>query len=139
MNLFGEQGIKKASNKNHFEDELQKACFRFMELQFPKDLIFHIPNGGKRDKREAGKFKDMGVRPGVSDLISLSSRRGYDGFVCELKHGTNGTTESQDIFLKHAEQENKYTCLCRTVEQFVAHAYYYFGNGKTDKKPQRGY
>lgn len=33
------------------------------------DLLFHIPNGGGRSKREAGILKAMGVKPGVSDLF----------------------------------------------------------------------
>lgn len=33
------------------------------------DLLFHIPNGGGRSKREAGILKAMGVKAGVSDLF----------------------------------------------------------------------
>lgn len=31
--------------------------------------IFHIPNGGRRDKREAASLKRQGVKPGVPDLF----------------------------------------------------------------------
>lgn len=33
------------------------------------DLLFHIPNGGGRSKREGMILKAMGVKPGVSDLF----------------------------------------------------------------------
>jgi hypothetical protein len=33
------------------------------------NLLFHCPNGGWRDKREAARLKSMGVRAGVSDYF----------------------------------------------------------------------
>ena len=30
--------------------------------------LHHIPNGGRRDRVEAAKLKEMGVKAGVSDL-----------------------------------------------------------------------
>ena len=33
------------------------------------NLLFAIPNGGWRDKREAARLKSMGVRAGVSDYF----------------------------------------------------------------------
>lgn len=37
---------------------------RYPELRW----LFHVPNGGSRNKQEAVKFKQMGVKAGVSDL-----------------------------------------------------------------------
>lgn len=37
---------------------------RYPELKW----LFHVPNGGSRNKQEAVKFKQMGVKAGVSDL-----------------------------------------------------------------------
>ena len=31
-------------------------------------LLFHVPNGGSRNKAEAANLKRQGVRPGVPDL-----------------------------------------------------------------------
>lgn len=31
--------------------------------------LMHIPNGGKRNISEAAKFKKMGVKAGVADLL----------------------------------------------------------------------
>ncbi len=33
--------------------------------------VFHVPNGGKREGREAAKLQRMGVRAGVADLLWL--------------------------------------------------------------------
>jgi hypothetical protein len=48
-------------------------------------LIFHIPNGGKRDKKTAMVLKRMGVRAGVPDLFIAVPRDGYHGCFVEVK------------------------------------------------------
>ena len=47
--------------------------------------IFAIPNGGKRNPREAAKLKRTGVRPGVSDLFLPVPRNGFAGLFIEMK------------------------------------------------------
>ena len=42
------------------------------------DYLLAIPNGGRRDQREAVRLKAEGVKPGVSDLL-LPLRRGGGG------------------------------------------------------------
>lgn len=52
--------------------------------KFPElSLIFHIPNGGKRNAREAARFKRMGVKPGVPDLFLPVPRGGCHGLFIE--------------------------------------------------------
>jgi len=50
------------------EDAEQKAFIQWWEAQFPTVRILHVPNGGKRSKSEAARFKGLGVRSGVPDL-----------------------------------------------------------------------
>ncbi len=61
----------------HPEQDLQKGCIRYYRLQYPKGRIFHVPNGGKRGKAEAGIFKSLGVLAGTPDLILLHNGRAY--------------------------------------------------------------
>jgi len=60
---------------NHIEDNEQICLMEWAAAQsgkFPElSLIFHIPNGGKRNAREAARFKRMGVKAGVPDLFLL--------------------------------------------------------------------
>jgi hypothetical protein len=57
------------------EDKIQAACVEWFNNNYclnhhtPQYTIFAIPNGGRRDKREAMKLRATGVRSGVSDLI----------------------------------------------------------------------
>lgn len=77
----------------------QKALFdwvAFARAQHPEiDLIYHIPNGGSRNKIEAANLKRQGVRPGVPDLCLPVARGVYHGLYIELKAGSNRPTKTQ--------------------------------------------
>lgn len=57
------------------------AAGRWPELR----MLFHIPNGGKRTKTEAARFRAAGVRSGVPDLFLPCARGGYHGLWIEMK------------------------------------------------------
>ena len=68
------------------EDDFQKSCERYLRVSNWKDKnYFHPPNGGNRNAKEGAKFKSMGVKAGVSDLIFLEPNQRYAGLVIELK------------------------------------------------------
>ncbi len=56
------------------EDQHQIAFASWFRKNNPGVLIFHIPNGGTRNLREALKLKCMGVTPGIPDLFIPSLR-----------------------------------------------------------------
>ena len=58
--------------------------------------VFHIPNGGARDKREAAKLKWQGVQAGVSDLCVLWNEQGEPrACFIEVKTAKGRLSESQ--------------------------------------------
>jgi hypothetical protein len=61
----------------HEESRLQRACVQWFRLQYPAHTLFAIPNGGKRNAREAGILKAEGVLPGVADLFLMYPNKGY--------------------------------------------------------------
>jgi len=63
-------------------------------------MLFHCPNGGSRDKREAGKFKLMGMLAGVPDLCILGG--GIFHFI-ELKKNMGKLSPQQIDFISKAE------------------------------------
>lgn len=69
---------------------------RYPELKW----LFAIPNGGLRNKAQAGKLKAEGVKAGVADLCLPVPRRGYNGLWIELKFGDNQLTKDQNEFHK---------------------------------------
>ncbi|HEX7386258.1 MAG TPA: VRR-NUC domain-containing protein [Castellaniella sp.] len=79
---------------NHIEDDHQAALIRWARLQSKTTpelaLLLHIPNGGRRNIREAARLKAQGVRAGVPDLLLPVSRFGRHGLWIELKAPKNG-------------------------------------------------
>lgn len=87
----------------HREDDEQKALIQWADLMRiqPRqkigaieltadpvrigDYLFAIPNGGARGRIEAARFKGLGVRPGVSDLMFAFPSQGYHGLFIEMK------------------------------------------------------
>lgn len=55
------------------EDVEQMCLFRWADAQSGKypelSLMYHVPNGGKRGKAEAARFRAMGVKSGVPDIF----------------------------------------------------------------------
>lgn len=93
--------IGKHARKNE-EEQLQRAIVEHLRLRAPRDVLWwHTPNGGARSKSEGGKFKALGVRPGVPDLQFLFP----DGHVAfmELKASDGVTSDAQAIFGAYCE------------------------------------
>lgn len=65
------------------EHDQQAAVVQYCDLMAIP--CFAIPNGGKRSKSEAARFKAEGVRAGVPDLFIPVARGGYHGFFLEMK------------------------------------------------------
>ncbi len=105
----------------YMEDNLQKSCVAWFDLQYRhlSWALFHIPNGGFRNQKEAAKFKAMGVRAGVPDLMLVIARRGYNYLAIELKVGKNKQTENQRWYqAKMIENGGKYVVV-RSLDQFI--------------------
>jgi hypothetical protein len=103
------------------EDRLQENCVHWFDLQYARFiyLMFHIANGGKRDAKEAMKFKRMGVRRGVADLFLSIPNSEYHGLYLELKVGDNTQTENQIMFMRWAQSMKYNYIVIRTIEQFI--------------------
>ncbi len=70
---------------------------RYPELRW----LFHVPNGGSRNKQEAVKFKQMGVKAGVSDLCLPYPKGSYCGLFVEMKFGNNRQQDTQRVPCRH--------------------------------------
>lgn len=59
------------------------------------DHLIHVPNGGWRSPIEAARFKCMGVKAGVPDVLLPIRTSQYGAGWWELKVGRNKPTEEQ--------------------------------------------
>lgn len=73
------------------------AIARWLEFSAFDLEWFHVPNGGKRSKAQAGIFKAMGVKAGVPDLVFWGMPACPLAFV-ELKIGDGRLSTSQIDF-----------------------------------------
>jgi hypothetical protein len=69
-----------------YEDDVQIAVIDAASYHpILREYLFHPANGGFRNAREALKFKRLGVRAGVSDLMLPYPNRSYHGYFMEIK------------------------------------------------------
>lgn len=64
-------------------------------LGVPEQLLFAIPNGGKRDLRTAVRMKREGVQAGIPDMMLAVPRRAFHGLFIELKQGKGRLSDHQ--------------------------------------------
>lgn len=81
--------------------------------------LYHCPNGGSRNKVEAIKLRQMGVKAGVSDLHLPYPKGIYHGLFIEMKYGKNRRQESQIEFMEDMEEAGYFVSTCYTAEDAI--------------------
>ena len=101
------------------EDEFQQALFQWHWSNFPdqRRLLFHVPNGGTRNKIEAMRLKAKGVVPGVPDLGFFWKGRTY-WFELKTQKGTLSPAQKK---LHHAW--DNYPNVIKTSYDFMYEIY----------------
>lgn len=98
--------------------EAQEQIFLFQwanlaRCKYPElELMHHIPNGGKRNAREAVSLKRQGVKAGVPDICLPVPRGKYHGLYIELKVGNNKTSSHQNKWINKLREQNYYVEVC---------------------------
>jgi len=86
---------------------------RFNAVMYPDlNLLFHVPNGGARDKREGANLKRAGVLAGIPDLILPVARHGYHSLYIEMKVEPNKPTKSQMEVMKQLKKNGNFVIVC---------------------------
>lgn len=88
---------------------------RYPELKW----LHHIPNGGSRNRLEAVKLKQMGVKAGVSDLCLPYPKGVYCGLYIEMKFGNNQQQDTQKEFLQDMTEAGHFVATCYGAEEAV--------------------
>ena len=99
------------------ESTEQITLFARLKHFHPNVLAFAIPNGGKRDKREAAKLKCEGVLPGVPDLMVALAKPPYHGLFIEMKRSDGGSvSKEQKAVHEKLRKEGYHTVVAYGVE-----------------------
>jgi len=123
--------------RSYHEDALQKAVAELLDTL--GWWWWHTPNGGARSKAEAGKFKAMGVKAGVADII-IAERwsAGNDGgpaVAIELKGPKGRLQKTQKEWLAEAQHRKWLVAVCRTVDEVLD--VIHFVQPMNGRKPKR--
>ena len=102
------------------ESSIQKAVMQWVALDpVLRQCVIHIPNEGKRTSSYGKSLKDMGMRPGVSDLFIAMPRKGYSGAWIELKSKNGLLSDSQAEFLDDMRCQNYFTSACHSIDETI--------------------
>ena len=107
------------------EDHFQISAATFLNQLGA--LWFHTPNGGLRDKNIARKFKAMGLKPGVPDILIWDQRQGFSGYAIELKCGRNTPTDEQAFWLNKLQSLGWKTLVTWSLDEFIFEIEAYYG------------
>lgn len=115
------------TRRSEHEEDAQIALMTWLQLQHPAvfEWTVHVPNGGHRSKRTAGRLKAMGVTGGVPDILCFvpNKRWGPDykiGLAIEMKRKgapPSATSTDQLSWLAHLETLGWHACVCRGFEE----------------------
>lgn len=89
--------------------------------------MFAVPNGGRRNAKEAYFLKLSGVKAGVPDMMFPAARHGYHGMFIELKVGRNKPTPAQERWLHELNAAGYLARVCWGREQAIELIDWYFG------------
>lgn len=115
----------------------QEILFNWLQYQlkeYPElELLYHIPNGGKRDKATAIALKRQGVKAGVPDLCLPVARNGFHGLYIELKVGKNKPTSNQKEWIEKLTAQGYYVAICYGWSEAAERLIWYLNLGITAK------
>jgi hypothetical protein len=114
---------KKPRKHTQHEAKEQEAVFDWARLQecvYPElKWLYHIPNGGSRNKIEAANLKNQGVKSGVLDLHLPVARHGYHSLYIEMKSKDGKVSENQDKWIKGLREEGNKVEVCYGTESAI--------------------
>lgn len=88
--------------------------------QWPElSLLFHIPNGGRRDSVEGKHLKQQGVKQGVPDLCLPVPSGQYHGLFIEMKTDKGRASKAQKWWIEKLNAAGYFAQVCHCWEAAV--------------------
>lgn len=113
--------------RTYSESKIQHVCVCWFRQTFPNvaDLLFAVPNGGRRDGRTGAMMKYEGAVSGVSDLILLHPHGGKATLCIEMKvpkrkgSSAGKQSEQQREWQQLVEAHGSVYEVCHGIIEFV--------------------
>lgn len=115
--LAREKAVKPKKKQGHQESDIQISCVKWFKVQYPRYVIFAVPNGGTRDKKEMIWMLREGILPGAADLC-ICADKGKILFI-EMKTKTGKQNPNQVTFEKKVTELGFQYEVCRSLENFM--------------------
>lgn len=117
------------------EHHIQAAAFTIIRMRAISDwkyqLIYAIPNGGKRNIGVARKMKAEGQESGVLDINIDVPCGGYPGMRIETKVPGGKLTENQLKFLRLYQKAGFLVFVCTSTQDILSTIESYFKLGES--------
>ena len=100
------------------ESQEQTCLFRWAKMQecdYPElRLLYHIPNGGSRNRLEAVHLKQQGVRAGVPDICLPVACGGCHSLYIEMKRLKGGRVSPEQMeWMEDLKAEGHMVAVCQ--------------------------
>ena len=104
----------------HTESHTQQECVRWFRLAYHQyaDLLFAVPNGGRRDAKTGALMKAEGALAGVADLLLLVPNSQYHALCIEMKAVKGVQRLTQKVWQQSVEKQGYKYVLCRSFDEF---------------------
>lgn len=105
------------------EEEEQRRIFVWAEHlrnKYPAlDLLYHIPNEGKRTLSAGARLKAIGMKSGIPDLCLPHSEMGYNALYIELKTSGGKLTFNQAQWLRALSGSGNLALVCHRADEAI--------------------
>ena len=107
-----------AKTKEEVEQITLFSWAEFAKNKYPElDLMYHVPNEGKRSAAMGARLNAEGLKAGVPDVCLPTAHGGYIGLYIEMKVKPNKPTEQQKQWLRDLRGAGHFTAVCYTWEE----------------------
>jgi len=116
------------------ESEEQQTIFQWAEIAAygePRlQLLYHVPNGGFRNKATAARLEKEGVKAGVPDIVLPVAAHGFHGLYIELKKRdrSNKPSGNQKLWIRRLEDEGYMAVVCYGSDEAIDTIQEYLGS-----------
>lgn len=106
------------------ESAEQQTLFQWAKMASGKwpelELLYHIPNEGKRSYKTGARLKAEGLRSGVPDICLPVARGGHHGLYIELKRVRNSrVTKAQLDWIEALVAQGYVAAVCRGCDEAI--------------------
>ncbi len=118
---FNEYFKRKKVKAKVSEHDIQSDFVKEFRIKYPQflNIMFAIPNGGKRHITTAMKLKREGAVSGVPDIFFAKSNGVKNGMFIEFKAGGNKTTENQEKVIKDLQKFGFYVFIAYSCSEAI--------------------